>query len=69
MTDEERALLIFQEQVEPHLDAIGSLLHPRAQLTLVVRMPWLADGDIILTRDDLEAVEATIRDHRTRQGQ
>lgn len=58
------ALLHFQKQAEEHLEAIEALLDPRAKLTLVVRMPWLSDGDIVLTVDDLAEVERAIRRRR-----
>ena len=49
----------LQEQIAYHLDEIGRLFkHPK--ITIVVRNDELADGDVVLSDDDLNKAIAAI---------
>lgn len=52
--------LELQIECEAHLAIIEKLFKPHCKLTLLMRNPEVADGDMLLTRDDLDAVIASI---------
>lgn len=54
-------LLELRAEAALHLDRIGELFKPPIRLTLLVRSPDLADGDFLLTDDDLDAAVKAIR--------
>lgn len=50
----------LQESIAYHLDEIGRLFK-RPKITLVVRNDELADGDVVLSDDDLDKAISAIR--------
>ena len=43
------------------LQQLEKLFKPHCRLTLLMRNPELADGDLLLTRDDLDLVSAALQ--------
>jgi len=49
------------DDIANHLDAIGSHFKPGCKVTLLVRNPDVADGDLLMTVDDPVAIIESIR--------
>ena len=47
-------------KTEQHLSEMEKLFKPHCKLTLLMRNPESKDGDLLLTRDDLDEVIAAI---------
>lgn len=56
-------------ECQRHLQQLEKLFKPHCRLTLVMRNPQSVDGDLVLTRDDLQCVEDTIRRLREKEPQ
>ena len=47
-------------ELERHLSEMEKLFKPHCKLTLLMRNPQVADGDLLLTMDDLDEAIAAI---------
>jgi hypothetical protein len=54
---------------DSHLQEMEKCFRSHVKLTFIARNPESDDGDLILTRDDLELVEIAIRKLRDRETQ
>lgn len=56
-------LAALKDELTPHLEEIRALFLRRrdVKLTLVIRCPWMGDGDIVLTDDEPSAAIAAIQ--------
>lgn len=64
MTDIEHAQTLCAEALE---ELRTRVFEPHCRLTLIVRNPLVEDGDMVVTADDLAAVEATVVAMRTKE--
>lgn len=60
-------LLEAQIECDLTLQKLQKCFKPGCQLTLLIRSPWLDDGDILFTKDDLDAVLLAIRRLKDRE--
>lgn len=44
----------LSDRLSVHLDGILSCYQPGAKVTVIVRCPWLKDGDTVIGNDDIE---------------
>lgn len=52
----------LMDKLSKHLDAILAEFKPGAKVTVIIRCPWLADGDTVIGNDDItEAVKVATR--------
>jgi hypothetical protein len=61
-------LAVTQQKVSNALARLEKLFAAHCKLTFIMRNPQVEDGDMILTQDDLEKVEAAIKRLKEREG-
>jgi hypothetical protein len=59
-------LIALQSVIADHLEDICKLFAQRPKITIVIRTPWLEDGDVILSDDDFDLAIAAINRLRNR---
>lgn len=61
----------LQQKIEPHLEAIEGIVGKKYKLTLIARYTGddLTDADILLTVDDLQKAEESLRTMSKREPQ
>jgi hypothetical protein len=53
-------LQLLHNDISTHLSEIAALFTQPPKITIVIRTPWLPDGGVLLTDDDLDEAIAEI---------
>ena len=51
----------LHNDISTHLSEISALFTEQPKITIVIRTPWLPDGGVLLSDDDLDEAIAEIR--------
>jgi hypothetical protein len=54
-------LVNLHADISAHLEAISELFTQRPKITIIIRTPWLKDGGVLLSDDNMDDAIAEIR--------